>query len=117
MLRKRAALLAALLVGTGLASLVPANPASALTPKACAGTGAATVSPGLFYPVGAPQVIGAPPGSTTVLFHNTHRVASWTFNIGTGACTTGTATASGSLQGYCGHSTGAGTTTDGRHLV
>jgi hypothetical protein len=86
-------LLSAAMLAATVAVLAPTSTASA---DVCAGTGSATVgAPGLFYPVaGESKTLG------------------FTFATTVGACappvSTGGLGATGTVQGYCGHSTGSG---------
>lgn len=119
MRRRLAALLAATLVAGALAALAPAGPASATT-AVCAGNGSASVTPGLLYPIGLPLVTlnlrtPATLGQRVIVtFNNELQSSSWSFNLDTGTCPG--LMASGTLKGYCGHSTGSGFTNTG-HLL
>lgn len=121
MRRRISLLLAAVLAGTTLMLLGPAQPASAV--YACAGTGTATVLPGLLYPV--LLGVGIPPASAPgkdhtidVLIGGDTVAHGFTFRFILGACEhppslpqapTPPQTAAGTLRGYCGHSAGVGT--------
>ncbi len=94
-MKRRLGLLAASVLVATVGMFAPASPASAHT-TVCAGTGVAVVTPGLGLP-----------GVT-----NTH--ATFTFNLGVGACADGSGvTASGHVHGACGLSSGEGVTTSG----
>lgn len=111
MKRRLAALLSAALVATTFAVFASAQPASA---DVCAGTGNASVAPGLLYPILPPTV-----STGGVTFPNGHTApASWAFSLSPGVCAPGLGglSASGTLQGYCGHSVGSGTDTAGHKV-
>lgn len=96
MRRRLAALLSAALVAGAMSMSAPASPASAA--EVCFGVGSATVGgDGLYYPGG---VFGG------------YRVTGFHFVLDrAGACVPSFsgASAGGTVQGYCGHSTGSGT--------
>ncbi|HVF74323.1 MAG TPA: hypothetical protein VM938_04690 [Acidimicrobiales bacterium] len=97
MKRRLALLLAAASIAT-VGMLAPTSPASADT-DVCAGTGTATLgAPGLGYPVVTP--------SRTVPF-------SFGFTAGTCTPVKTSLSASGTVTGNCGLSTGSGSTTNG----
>jgi hypothetical protein len=116
MRRRISLLLAAVLAGGTLALLSPAPPASAWL--VCGGTGNATVSPGLLYPVllGAGTIPGAGKDHPIdILIGNTNTLHSFNFGFNVGGCihppTPGLSSgfAAGVLLGYCGNSVGIGT--------
>ncbi|HEX2039028.1 MAG TPA: hypothetical protein VHF47_04755 [Acidimicrobiales bacterium] len=107
MRRRLAAVVALSLLGaTGIAIAPP--PAAAQ--GACAGAGILNVTSGLRYPL-APSATTA--GTTVNVFLAGSTATSFAFSLGTGACTSGSLTASGVVRGYCGHSAARGTTGDG----
>jgi len=110
MRRRIASLLGAALVLSALAVLSPA-PASADT-NVCAGQGIANVAPGLTYPVTAVTTT-APSLDVRVRQPRTSGFA-FNFTIGTCAPDLGKAlNATGTLTGWCGHSSGQGVTSNG----
>ena len=113
MRRRLASLLAASLLGTALMMLAPASPANAV--GVCVGAvGSATVAPGLTYPVTA-----TPTGIRPAVQAGFGVV----FPLGTGTCvnTVGPTlkglSATGTLSGWCGHSSGTGTTNTGEDFA
>lgn len=96
MLRRLAAVLAGALIA---ATLVVSSAPQASAQQGCTGAGTATLSVGLQYPL---------PG-------NTARSASFNFSLNTGVCapSLGTLSASGGVSGFCGDSSGSGTTNTG----
>ena len=116
MKRPLASLLATTLAAGTVAALAPASPASADT-NVCAGTGTAFTSP-IFYPVSL-----TPSGTTanaTVLAPNTGSFFFlFTFG-GVGACVPDLGkglTATGTVSGWCGHSSGTGVTGQGHRFA
>jgi hypothetical protein len=112
-MRRRIAALAA----TGLVAAAMAAPSQPASADVCGGVGTAAVTPGLLFPVGGPLVTKTG-NQLTVRWNNEHVAgAAWAFGgPGTICLPSGTPfTAGGTLQGYCGHSTGVGTS--GPHLV
>jgi hypothetical protein len=102
-MKRRLALLAGAAMLSTLGILAPASPVSATAEAdVCAGVGDAFLSLGLSYPVTAegPQ----PPN-----------LVSFFFNLSLGACAAlpEGLSATGTLHGWCGHSTGQGVTNNG----
>ena len=113
MKRRIAAFLGATLAASALVLVAPAPPASADT-NVCAGQGTATTSP-IFYPVRV--VTTGTTASVTVLAPNT---ASFAFAFGgLGVCAPGpkSLTATGTVSGWCGHSSGTGVTGQGHRFA
>lgn len=112
-MRRRLAMLSAVvLVSAGALGPGPTNPASAT--NVCAGLGTATVTPGLLAPI-VPLTGSLPSLNTSIwLLLDALETSAFVFGIGPtgGICTSGTATqtitATGTVNGYCGHSAGSG---------
>jgi hypothetical protein len=110
MKRRLALLLAAASIAT-VGMLAPTSPASA-DEDVCVGTGTATLTPtgslGFGYPVNAGN-------ATTTSPHVLHpHSAGFSFTYTAGACVVkASLTATGSVTGYCGLSSGSGSTTNG----
>ncbi|HVF74321.1 MAG TPA: hypothetical protein VM938_04680 [Acidimicrobiales bacterium] len=99
MKRRLALLLAAASIAT-VGMLAPTSPASANT-DVCAGTGTATLSVGFGYPVNTVHVLHP-------------HTANFSFGFTAGTCVSKTSlSASGTVTGYCGLSSGGGATTNG----
>ena len=117
-MRRRIAILASAVLAAvpALVTLGSSQPASAT--GVCAGTGTASLSVGLVYPLSDTTVnTGGPvPGLTTTVTVHGLRTANFGLTITTGACSDGTSlSATGTLHGWCGHSAGTGVSGDG-HL-
>jgi hypothetical protein len=97
-----------------VAVLAPASPASAS--PCVVGLAAASVTPGLLYPVTGPLITKSG-NQLRVDWNNGHTTgASWSILIPIASTCPGGISASGTLNGYCGHSAGTGTDTAG-HLI
>jgi len=112
MRRRISLLLAAVLAGTTLMLLGPAQPASAL--EVCAGQGTAAVTPGLLYPVLFGVLGPMKDHLIDVLIGKPNTIHGFSITLAPGCVhppsTTPTpSTATGTLKGYCGHSVGTGT--------
>jgi hypothetical protein len=110
MRHRLAAPTAVALVASSLALLVPASPASADT-NVCVGQGVATTGP-LVYPI---TVSTAP--SVTL---NAPRTVGFAFGINIGTCAPDLGknlTATGTVNGWCGLSSGKGTTGQGHRFA
>jgi hypothetical protein len=114
MRRRIASLLGATLVLSALSVLAPA-PASADN-NVCVGQGTANVGPGLTYPVTV-ETTTAPTVDVRV---RQPRTAGFAFLFGIGTCAPDLnkqLTAGGTLTGWCGHSSGQGTTSNGHNFA
>ena len=121
MRRRLAMLLSATLVAGIAAVLVPASPASAGV-HVCAGTGTAALTQGLTYPVtvgaAAPPAVPLPPNPHPVHVTVTQqpRTTGFSFTLGVGTCVNSNVptvkpppvTATGTVSGWCGLSSGTG---------
>ena len=110
MKRRLASLLATTLAAATLAVLAPASPAHADT-NVCTGQGVANTGP-LVYPVTT-----LPLGTVTV---TQPRVVGFAFNVAFGTCAPDLGkglTATGIINGWCGHSSGQGVTGNGHRFT
>lgn len=112
MRRRSISLLGALFLGATTVALVPAHPASAT--GVCIGVlGAATTSAPMFYPVTA----FSSAGTLLAVTQRSSTTANFTVNFGIVGCVTPVQingfSASGTVNGWCGHSSATGVTSDG----
>jgi len=120
MRRRLGALLTAVLVGTILTALGPAQPAGADTENVCAGIGAANIAaPGLFYPLVGTTTTTSGTGGGSLTLHALPKLLAFGFSTsGTFLCApvADFTSAGGLVSGWCGHSWGDGTTNLGQRF-